>query len=403
VTNFGASSEQVYTLCVWIGLVALWHGLRGEGWGAVVALALAGLFFGGAHLTRWEGAIYLFVGAAWAGWRILRGPRRVYAFIGLVIFVTGFALAAVPYASYLQRVQGTWFSSKGSTQQLQGQAVATDDPLAWERYYDAYEAVRDQPLPLSEWATNLWSHRDAELRLYLGNWFKQVVLPFQSLSFLAWLWAPLALIAVSRWKRTPRSHTFLLSNFAPLMLFPIAFVDPRYWLPLTPGLLIWAAHGTVAMEDWLVKRPAPPYGGAINGREHLSRLPFALLSFVFLVASVLGAFFVPAPIEYRALGEWMAANHIGQGEVIMARKRQVPFYAGARWEWLPLTDTTGLLERAAQRDAHYVVIDERLIPSLRPDLAYLLDHEGAPGTLELVTAMHVRGKRILLYRINDGQ
>jgi hypothetical protein len=120
-------------------------------------------------------------------------------------------------------------------------------------------------------------------------------------------------------------------------------------------------------------------------------------------ASILGAFLVPAPVEYKALGEWMAQNHVGQGEVVMARKRQVPFYAGARWEWLPLTDTAGLLARAAERDARYVVIDERLVPSLRPDLAYLLNPANAPSQLRLTIEMDVGGNRILLYRINADQ
>jgi 4-amino-4-deoxy-L-arabinose transferase-like glycosyltransferase len=395
VPNFGASSEQLYGLYVWLGLLALWRGIASAapGW-----FILAGLAFGWAHLTRWEGAVYLFVGAGWAGWFLVRKPDRERRLVGLLGFVLSFAILAAPYGVYLQHAQGTWFSSKGATQQIQGEAVATDDPLAWERAYDAYEQARDAPSDLGAWAADLWADRDAEIRLYLTNWLKQIALPFRSFSFLAWLWAPL--VPVALWKRGPdpdsrRKLFFLLTTLAPLALFPVAFVDPRYLLPFIPAGLMWAADGLLMADDWLTAkriRPFSPFKGIALA---------ALLSIAFLAADVAGAFLVPAPLEYKALGEWMAEHNVGRGEIVMARRRQAPFYAGSRWEWLPLADTEGLLARAAERSARYVVIDERTVPSLRPDLAYLLDPEAAPAGLELVVEMKGEGKRILLYRLTD--
>lgn len=393
VPNFGASSEQLYGVCVWLGLFALWRGLEtaNAGW-----LALAGLAFGWAHLTRWEGAVYLFVGGGWAGWSLWRWPDRGRA-VGLIAFAFSFAIIAMPYGLYLQRAQGTWFSSKGTTQQIQGEAVATDDPLAWERAYDAYERARDNPSHPGEWAAQLWADREAELRLYLRNWGKQILLPFQSFSFLSWLWMPFVPIAWGKRRREPgaaRKLIYLLTALAPLALFPVAFVDPRYLLPFLPVGLVWAADGLLAVDDWLTANYLRRFA-AFQGRALVG-----LLSLFFCMADVSGTFLVPAPLEYKALGEWMAAHHVGQGEVVMARKRQVPFYAHARWEWLPLADTDGLLAYAAGRGARYVVIDERTMPTLRPDLAYLLNPEAAPANLDLVVEM-TGGKRILLYRIGD--
>jgi len=107
-------------------------------------------------------------------------------------------------------------------------------------------------------------------------------------------------------------------------------------------------------------------------------------------------------VEYKALGEWVRAQGIRGGEAgVLARKRQPAFYAGARWEWLPLTDTAGLLDYAASHQAQSVVIDERTVPMLRPQLAYLLDPAQAPATLKII---HVEGaeKRVVLYRIVGG-
>lgn len=396
VPNFGASSEQLYGVCVWLGLFALWQGLEttNPGW-----FALAGLAFGWAHLTRWEGAVYLVIGGGWAGWSLWRWPNWRRA-VGLIAFSLSFAIIAVPYGLYLQRAQGTWFSSKGATQQIQGEAVATDDPLAWERAYDAYEQARDAPSNPGEWAAQLWANREAELRLYLRNGWKQILLPFRSFSFLAWLWMPFVPIAWVKRRREPgaaRKWVYVLTALAPLALFPVAFVDPRYLLPFLPVGVMWAADGLLAVGDWLTANHLRLFA-AFRGHALIG-----LLSLAFCVADVIGTLLIPAPLEYKALGEWMAAHHLGGGEVVMARKRQVPFYARARWEWLPLADTDGLLAYAAGRGARYVVIDERTVPTLRPDLAYLLNPEAAPANLELIVEMIQGGKKVLLYRIKGGE
>jgi hypothetical protein len=98
------------------------------------------------------------------------------------------------------------------------------------------------------------------------------------------------------------------------------------------------------------------------------------------------------------MGEWMKANGAGPGEIVLARKRQVAFYAGAQWQWLPLTDTAGLEPYAQERDARFVVIDERTAPTLRPQLAYLLDPGAAPAWLRPVHA-ETEPPRIVLYRV----
>ena len=87
----------------------------------------------------------------------------------------------------------------------------------------------------------------------------------------------------------------------------------------------------------------------------------------------------------------------------MARKRQAPFYTHARWEWLPLANTEGMLDYAASHRTQYVVIDERTVPALRPELAYLLDARAAPPSLELLVETTEGGKKVLLYRIKGGE
>jgi len=403
VPNFGASSEQVYTLCLWLGLLALWAGLRETRWRAWGFFALAGLAFGYAHLTRWEGAIYLLIGIGWIGWVIWQSPgplKRVFdARLGvtgkLLIFILAFGLVAVPYGIYLENAQGTWFSSKATTQQLQGEAVANADPLAWEREYAAYEQARTEPQAAAKWIESLWINRDAEIKLYFRNWLLQLMLPFRSSSFLAIVWLPFIVLAwLKRWREPGevQQRVYLLSALVPLTFFPIAFVDARYLLPLIPVGLIWAAEGLTIAEEGL--------------RTRVARLPsYSLTGFIcltFAAASVIGPFLIPQPTEYKALGEWMQTNTIANDETVLARKRQVPFYASAHWEWLPLADLDGVLAYAQTHDARYLVIDERTVPTLRPELAFLLDPTQAPATVRVIHVIEGREK-IVLYQIVEAE
>jgi hypothetical protein len=82
----------------------------------------------------------------------------------------------------------------------------------------------------------------------------------------------------------------------------------------------------------------------------------------------------------------------------LARKRQIPFYAGGVWEWLPFADLDGVLAYAATHNAEYLVVDKFTTPALRPQLAYLLDPTNAPDHLEPVYVDDAAG--IVIYRIS---
>jgi len=391
--NLEAASEQLYSPALWFGWLWLWLGIEKRRWNF---FALSGLSFGLAHLTRWEGLLsagvagLLLVAAALPS----RGPGTPLRPRSWLLFLGGVLLLAGPYAAYQTARTGTIFSSKAIIHQLHGEALASSDPFAWERAYANYERARDDPGLYPPLPIYLWEHRAQTALNYARNTLTQIRLIFASPTFMFVIWLPLAIIGARRLAR-PQS-LFLAATLFPLIIFPLSVVDARYLLPLAPGALIWAAAGLARADGWL--------------RERLSRrfnvnvpLLTAGLCAAFIAADLVGTFLIPAPTEYQALGEWMRANGVGRGEGVMARKRPVPFYAGARWEWLPFTDTAGLLDYAAERGARYVVIDERTVPTLRPQLAYLLDPAEAPDNLELVMEISEGDKKILLYRIRAGE
>jgi len=117
---------------------------------------------------------------------------------------------------------------------------------------------------------------------------------------------------------------------------------------------------------------------------------------LFTLASVAGPFLYPRPTGYRTAGLALRAQ-ITPGTHILARKRQVSFYAGGLWEWLPFDDLEGVLTYAQSHNAQYLVVDQFTTPALRPQLAYLLDPANAPDNLTLVYLDNQTG--VVVYRI----
>jgi len=117
-------SETTYTFLIWCGLCYGWAALRR---GRLVAVALAGLCFGAAYLTRHEGAMYMAVFLAllagsgiyrlWAQKKRAAGAEgaeslgdpgfsAVRLFGQLAVALAGFAVLATPYVVWLSGQAG---------------------------------------------------------------------------------------------------------------------------------------------------------------------------------------------------------------------------------------------------------------------------------------------------------
>jgi hypothetical protein len=422
VPNFEAPTEQLYSLFLWSGWFFLWRALKSAGrW---QESALAGLCLGLAHLTRIEGLLFILLGIMLILFCGLRRPAHseitpgsLSSFIlhpsspfgprdparrGETAFIVSAALFALPYALYVHAHTGLWLAPKGVLHQYHGEALRSDDPLVFEAAYAEYEYNRQHLDELPGILEYLWQNRDALPGFYFRNAVAELRQAFTSLSFMLVLWLPFALWGALKLWRTPTGPgrvAFLGLTCLPALIYPLSVVDPRYLLPLLPGAVILTAVGL----EPEARAASPTSRFNLPSRSPVISFGIWTLGFgiLFLSADLLGPFLIPRPVEYKALGEWMRANGVAAGETVLARKRQAPFYAGARWEWLPLTDTTGLLPYAAERGAQYVVIDERTAPTLRPELAYLLDPQAAPEHLELVIIMGDEGRRVVLYRLRE--
>jgi hypothetical protein len=190
---------------------------------------------------------------------------------------------------------------------------------------------------------------------------------------------------------------FLLVPLVPLALFPLSVVDPRYFLPALPALMLLAACGWNLLDEYL-----PVIRLMLGGRSR--RWPLATVMVAgtlaaFAVADLAGPFLVPRPLEYRTAG--LALRGLApEGAHILARKRQAPFYAGGTWEWLPYGTLDEVLAYAAGREARYLVVDEATTPSLRPQLSGLLEPGAAPEGLRPVYVSEA-GPKVVVYEIRE--
>jgi len=401
VPNLEAASEQLYSLALWSGWLFLWLGLTRR---RALWFLLGGMAFGIAHLTRYEGAISagvaILITLVWffPQWRAARNLSVLRYAVLIAALLGGFLFLAAPYALYQTARTGSVFSTKSIVHQLHGEALASSDPYAWEKAYDNYERVRDNPGLYPPLPVYLWQHREQTVSLYARNTVGQLVLLLTSPTFLFLLWLPLAVIGALKFTRA--QNLFLAATLFPMLVFPLSVIDGRYLLPLLPAGMLWAARGLGAADDWLRPR--------VNSwleRLRITRVypNFArrytltlCISALFVLADLIAIFFIPRPTEYRTAGLALRGTITPQAPVLM-RKRQIAFYANAAYESIPFSDLQGVLDYAKQKGAEYFVIDARTTPATRPQLVYLLD---TPVVKPLEIAYEsTSGPKVIVYHI----
>ena len=378
--NFEAPTEQITMLLVWSAWWLLWLGLQRPIW-----LPLVGLLLGFGHLARWEVLQYALLACLPLLYVFIRRPeRRRGLALGFAGFVLAFALSAVPYARYLHAHTGRWTTPKGILHQFHGRALDANDPLAFERSYEIYEQNLQKLDELPSIPVWIWQHREEVARRYARNVVKELRIFLTTGSFLTPLWLPFALFALWRGHRSARKrHLFLALTLAQALILPLAVVDPRYLLPLLPAGLIWASLGLSEVERrW--SRPILSGG----------------LAALFLAASLFLLPRMPRPVELKSLG-LAARAYLTEDDVMLARKRQPAFYAGAQWAWLPVGGLDAVYAYADKKGAKWLVFDSRYAAPLRPDLVFLIEPTQAPPSLTPLIVVDEASQRAILYRIAD--
>jgi hypothetical protein len=97
----------------------------------------------------------------------------------------------------------------------------------------------------------------------------------------------------------------------------------------------------------------------------------------------------------RQAGLWLRANAAADA-LVMSRDPEVPFYAERSWVASPNEEYPRFIAYVRKRGANYLVVDEREVTVIRPQLSLLLDETSPPAELRhIYTADDPRGKTIV--------
>jgi hypothetical protein len=427
-------------------------GHSGWQWGLrnVLFRGWIGAAFGLAYLTRPEALAYLLLMVVylvacrwWAGraaggtsslegrgvgadqdpiW--IRAFRRFFktALLPALAAVFVFLSLAVPYVIYLHRVTGHWaFSGK------QGISIG----IAWA-YVNRSQAMHDQAVASLDSAGReiMWlspEQFDRGLagwiaenpRRFIRQVLQNVVDTWQALFhqdlFNPWMLAVIALGLFARpWtRRRARGELLLLLALVPLASTWAFFVLSRFLIIVIPIGLIWAAAGLDHLATWVETSSrnlfcAGPVAGVASCRELRATTGRALPLALTIVALLwVGAGVVrreqPAQPWWRVEAAHWLAGHVPPGSPIMTRDSEIPLYAGLPMVAFPNADWPRARAYGLERGAAYLVVDDREIRDIRPQLAPLLDAENPqplPG-LTPIARLSYPSRTTLIYKLTQ--
>ena len=320
---------------------------------AFLSLALGGVALLEARRARAGGAL---LGAAWwvrpeagvlAPLAVLLAPLRARERLLALALA---ACVALPYSLVLRVEQGHWSLSPKS---VLVRAPFVDVRSAEWRLADSTAFADTTAL-----ATRLARDGGAIVRAYPSRLLSQLRAVLE-----AW-GAPLVLLSLAGLATAAGRGAwlaFLVLPFAyPLLSAP---ADLRFAQLLLPALALSAGGALARARDlgrpWLATAAA---------------LALAGLALAWAGAAGRRALhFDDGPIAaMRGAGAWLAA-HSAPDAVIMDRKSYVPFFAHRTHVQLPDETLDVVLRYARDSGAAYIVVEEYVVGSLRPQLAPLLD------------------------------
>lgn len=410
-TSADALTEGPFTL-VLASLAVL--GLRPAPAWAVARDLLMGALFGCAYLLRPEAAGFLGVFAItsfWLGREEERGNGRMRAAVRWggksLLLACGFVIMSLPYLIFLRVESGHWkFSRKTMLNLIVHDVNQSGVPVDYE--VARYGLTADGKMLQIETASEgdpwqfLWQSRTRLLVKYARNWallilktLPSVLHPIVVILVLVGLLAP-----ASPGQR--RVDLQLASWFVfPLLAYPAFWMEPRYYVPLVPIALVWAAEGMVVVGRAMARRYEAlgvPVGPATAGIKMLV-VAVAVIPLLFPTLGFVRTNRWDYPLEHKAAGEWLKSQGGGHSKV-MNRKSFVAFYS----ESIPVATPYGTLEEilayARFQQVDYLVVDERFTVPTRPGLATLMDPSAAPTGLVLVYSNREhQGCGIVVYRL----
>jgi 4-amino-4-deoxy-L-arabinose transferase-like glycosyltransferase len=408
VIFWGTMLEPLYLLILCTALCAIW--LAWEKRSAVAYLA-AGALFGLAYLTKPEAIVNLGLMIAWLVlanlWR--RSLFTWRTVIGLTLCLVAFAVVIAPYMAFLYRHTGRiMITGKLGVTYVAGLGAVEHDPGLYDRALSKLDEAGEEIIWFSpdRFKYSIWEEISADPGGFLGrvwknvNTLEQVLFTRQVFPFYFLLLLGLAWFGAAWNKERALKELFLVLAVLPVSIFLPFHIELRYFSPMLPILLLWLAKGIDALAEWL-RQTWTALGFRSQGGNRLALSLCVLLTllilsyFLVLQPRVLGNGLATMNAGRREAGLWLKA-HSDPQSLVMSRDTEVPFYAERRWVATPNEEYDRYIAYVRKRGGNYLVVDEREVTVIRPQLSLLLNEESPPSGLRHVyTAEDPLGKTMV--------
>ncbi len=409
-------SESLYTLFLISSIALTWKALSSRN---LLWISLAGLTIGLSFLTNPLGILFVpvFLIFLFLSKLLIPDTTLKSVFKKAILLLASFIIVCLPYWIFLHKHLGRWslsgntnyvnvywyqVRSQGMSQEEIGFKMAdplmASDPGLSDPSGGIFAYYFSHPGELPErFMRNL---RDAFLEI--GKIAELLrISPFALKTILGVMGLVLFLgfVKILWEKKFTARELYLGFVFLSLSIFLLFRFEHRYLYPYVPLLLLIMAKITVEVESWLEKKISlwNRACGSISG--------FLLTGILIVVMGSSSVYLISkknnlVPYEYKIMGEWMKENMNDIGnKLVMSRKLGVPFYAGARHQPLYYGEYPGLMEYAKSRKVDYLVIDDWIIPKIRPQFAFLLEENKNHPGLQLVHIVRYKARKAILYQI----
>jgi 4-amino-4-deoxy-L-arabinose transferase-like glycosyltransferase len=383
-------SEGLFCFLIAIAMYLGYRLTEDSGLRHIIAL---GLVLGCAYLTRPEGFLFFLYILVFLSFSKIRLWHQIGKedFIKIVTFIAIFSIFLFSYMSFLHKHTGKWqLSGKFDVNLVRGDLdeKISNDPLSYEKnsYLLGNTSGYLKQMPL---------------RHHLKRYIKNIRFQYWALSCLVESWM-LAFIFIGLFAKPwdgqrKQKELYLLGLWSPLLVITLFWVLTRFLMPFLPTIVIWTASGIVRLTDW-----SSETFHHRSSRKIVVAVIIAASMLLFLKQSF-KEYIVSKneiPYEHKEMGIWLKANIDGiEHKVIMSRRPFVSFYSGGKWTILPYEkNSLDLINFLKKGPIEYLIIDERTVPLLRPNLIPLLDEKVLHDGLE-VKHVICHPKKIICYQV----
>jgi len=408
VLFWGTMIEPLYLLLLFTAFCSVWLAWEKQ---TPTSYAVMGGLFGITYLVKPEALVYLgwflallLLGQLWRG-KLMRSRTL----LALLSAIAAFALVIAPYIAFLYRETGRiLITGKLGVTYVAGEGAVLHDPGLYDRALARLDSAGEEIIWFSpdRFKYDLWQIIRADPRAFLLRTWRNVN-ALESLLFVRRVFPFYLLVLVALgvlgqpWDKDRLvKELFLLATIPPVLVFLPFHIELRYFAAMLPVLVIWVAKGIDSLAWWVTQtwnklRPKSTLAGRIGKVTAIFLCGLLVLYFVVLQPSVVADGLAGQNPSRREAGLWLK-QHSSPDAMIMSRDTEVAFYADRRWAATPNEEYARFIEYVRKRGADYVIVDEREVTVIRPQLALLLDEDNPPPELRHVyTAPDPRGKTIV--------